>query len=146
MLDMMSYLLGKQTSGGGGGGNRQEVVEGTMAQPFGKYSVSEVALALRMGQATAYVAAEVAGRSAVIPLFSESGSMIHGSGAVIEDGDETAQEPQITLAADIRWYNGGLARAWMLTEGQMVDLAPGADTIETTCVLLWHPMEVDLGD
>lgn len=69
MLDAESFLLGIAAGGGGGGGNLNyiETVAGTLANPWGEYTASDLFSKARSGNLTMYITADV--------QYSQSGSV-----------------------------------------------------------------------
>lgn len=123
-----------QNIGGGSGDgdpNTQQTIIGTMANPWGDVSYSELAAALHNGNAHA----NIGNTAEYFPLLSNNGSSIYTSkasiGATIAD----------FTAAEIKWNdNGSVKYLRLIEDDQYQDYTAYAAEIQTILTIYWHPM------
>lgn len=142
MVDMLSWLLGRAAGGASAANpNSLEVIEGTLAAPWGEHSFGELLALLQEGSATAILQATAEDISGVVALLPR-GSALVASLAEYSTGEEG---PELSNGGEFRWDSEGLGRALITLGGVTRDLSPVAGEIVTVLGLLRHPMPEEDG-
>lgn len=128
------YLAYIAENGGGGNPNTQQTIQGTVANPWGDVSYSELAAALANGDAHAILRFSFNGNNVVTPLISYNGSTVFGSVANI------AENLTNSVAVNIRWDSGTVIYARAVTAGQVQDVTAYTSGIQSNLIIYWHPM------
>lgn len=134
-----SAWVKKNSGGGGSNPNRVEVIQGTLANPFGGINVSELFLALSNGNASAKILidASVIGVENVPPVFITDNDEV---GFVVTGGygaSEVLYEAYIIIWGPV---TGNCSMAVIYTGDVGSDILSYASLIPTTLTIYWHPM------
>ena len=133
-LEQYLAHIAENGSGGGGNPNTQQTIQGTVANPWGNVSYSELAAALASGDAHAILRFSFNGNNVVTPLISYGGSIVHGSVATI------AENLANSVAVNIKWNSGTVVYARAVTAGQVQDVTAYTSGIQSNLIIYWHPM------
>lgn len=133
---------------GGGNPNSVQVIEGTLANPFGDVDINELMDALYVGaDQTGDAHAIIAGDAAVLgfgllqqPVYCMNYRLRSTAGDINEDG---------SLCNEIYWYLDGeqlAIHAYIEQNGTLTNIASYASQIPTTLTIYWHPMPETEGE
>ena len=141
MLDVESFLLGMAAGGGGGGNpNYVEVIEGTLANPWGEIDAGNLANEIATNNANADIAWDATAiglGTNEAPIFTDNHAQDLFARSARIGG------PNDYDALDIYWdaSDGGLSSAAALTSGAgYIDLQGYASLITTTITIIYHPL------
>lgn len=143
MLDVESFLLGIAAGGGGGGNpNYVETITGTLANPFGDYTSSQLAYMANVENSInmfLVVDGSVLGMG-VYPLSMLKPLSSGGNGFLFFGASYLPDNAEQYMVADVE-YQSGLQRARMMIGGNTVtDVMSYSSHITTTLTIIHHPL------
>lgn len=132
----------KSISGGGGGGNpnRVEVIQGTLANPFGDVDIVDLFDKMLNGNASANV--EIDASALGLGIFPPV--LIGVDNYFYCVGLSSSSVSTIGESFLINWsrVTGSLdfAAMWPQGGGEGTDMSPYASLVSTTLTIIWHPL------
>lgn len=137
-MDVTDILYAKNKFGGGGGtsGNYVEVIEGTLANPWGEVNIPDFYNALYIGNANATLNATLGEQTVLMNLRTELGYLVAAYALV----DDTVSTSACAMAV-WDWSNiPNITSARLLMGGDVTNLIDMANAVPTTLTIYWHPM------
>lgn len=144
------FLLGfgaGKAQGGGGNQNVETTINGTMEDPFGDYSISDLATGLLNGNMSASISFDgtpigIPG-TIFFPLLAAYSSkyIIYGVQGSVASAKHDHGSAGITMSAVVYWHKDtGFEFAVMNVGGVDTDLSAYAPMIQTVLKLIYHPL------
>lgn len=135
-MNLYDMLLAKKIGGGGGSGgnpNTIQVINATLANPWGSNELAEQ-------YQTAY---ESGGASAVLEFDATAlgfGILINPIDENTLEGCESDGSVAYCMSFSVGTYRGDINSAVVVVSGTATDMKQYASMIPTTLTIYWHPM------
>lgn len=134
-MNIYESLLAKAINGGGGNPNTEQVINATLANPWGSNELAEQ-------YQTAYVSG---GASAVLEFDATAlgfGILINPIDKNTLEGCEFDGSVAYCMTFSAGTYRGDINSAIVVMSGTVTDMRQYASVIPTTLTIYWHPMPV----
>ena len=118
-----------------GGGNYSEVIEGTLAAPFGDYTISDLAASFQTGDISGVISVDGSSLGILDPIRIVLYSTIDPLAIVAESAG--ISQSAVSKAVQVNWRSDGVNQYRGYMSNTVIDL-PG--TLPTEVKLYHHPM------
>ena len=134
-IDEVLDVIAENITPGGGNPNSEEVITGTLAEPFGDHSVTE--LLSKVGTSASIKLELSFGGTTGSVLLDSNGEYLYGGYAAF---DVSGGQGSVTTAFRLDYSERGIEVADALMSGTYTSLLSMAEQIPTTTTIIWHPM------